>query len=71
MHSRELSSLEERSEGVALHGLREVSLIGLAANLDGSLCRRKLSIIFVKMNSTISAFAPQRKGRRVLSRYIE
>jgi hypothetical protein len=71
MHSQELSSSEERSEAVALHGSREVSLIGLAANLDDPLCRRKLSIIFAKINSTLSAFAPQRKDRRILSRYIE
>jgi|HubBroStandDraft_6_1064221.scaffolds.fasta_scaffold673861_2 hypothetical protein len=71
MHSQELSGSEERSEEVALSGLREVSLIGLAANLDDPLCRWKLSIIFAKINSTISALAPRPKGRRVLSRYIE
>ena len=71
MHSQELSSSQEKGEAVALHGLRELSLIGLAANLDDPLCRRKLFIIFGKINSTISAFAPQRKDRRVLSRYIE
>jgi hypothetical protein len=57
MHSQELSGSEKRSEAVALPGLREVSLIGLAANLDNPLCRRKLSIIFAKINSTISALA--------------
>ena len=71
MHCQELSTSEERSEAVALHGLRELSLIGLAANLDDPLCRRKLSIIFANINSTISGLAPQRKGRRALSRYIE
>jgi hypothetical protein len=71
MHSQELSTSEERNEAVALHGLRELSLIGLAANLDDPLCRRKLSIIVAKINSTSSALAPQRKGCRILSRYIE
>ena len=71
MHSQELSTSKDRSEAVALHGLRELSLIGLAANLDDPHCRRKLSIIFANINSTISGLAPQRKGRRALSRYIE
>ena len=71
MHSQELSGSEERSEGVPHYGFREMSLIGLAANLDDPLCRRKLFIIFAKVNSTISALAPQRRGHRVLSRYIE
>jgi hypothetical protein len=47
MHSQELSSLEEKSEAVALYGLRELSLIGLAANLNDPLCRRKLSMWMV------------------------
>jgi hypothetical protein len=67
MHSQELSTSEERSEAVALHGLRELSL----SNLDDPLCRRKLFIIFANINSRISALAPQRKCRRALSRYIE
>jgi hypothetical protein len=71
MHSQELSTSEKRREAIALHGLRELSLIGLAANLDEPLCRRELCIIFAKISSTISALAPQRKDRRVLSRYIE
>jgi hypothetical protein len=71
MHSQELSGSEERSEGVPHHGFREMSLIGLAANLDDPLCRRKLFIIFAKVNSTISALAPQRRGHRVLSLYVE
>jgi hypothetical protein len=71
MHSQEPSRSEKRIEGVSLHGHRELSLIGLAANLDDPLCRRKLAIIVAKINSTIDALKPQCRNPRVLSRYIE
>ncbi len=62
MHSQQLSTSEERSEAVALHELRELSLIGLAANLDDPLCRRELSIIFANSNSPIIALARKVKA---------
>ena len=50
---------------------REVSLIGLAANLDDPLLYRKLSSIVEKLKSIESERTEQRGGSLALRRYIE
>jgi len=57
--------LSKKTQGVAPDRLREVSLIGLSANLDDPLCHRKLSIIFEKPKSINSAHTQQRRGSRM------
>jgi len=54
--------------------LNEVSLIGLAANLDDPCNHRaigKLSIILEELKSISAARTQQRRGSRALRRYIE
>jgi hypothetical protein len=54
--------------------LREVSLIGLAANLDDPLYYRtigKLSIILEELKSINATVTQQRRGSQASRRYIE
>jgi len=60
--------LSKKTQGVAPGRLREVSLIGLAANLDDSLFYRKLSIILENLKSIDSTRTQQRRGSRALRR---
>jgi hypothetical protein len=71
MSFQEQSISAKKTQGVAPDRLREVNLIGLAANLDDPLFYRKLSIILEKLKSIDSTRTQQRGGNLALRRYIE
>jgi len=69
-------SFQEHPSGQknAREKLREVSLIGLAANLEDPLDHRaigKLSIIVEELKSMNATRTQQRRDSRALRRYIE
>jgi hypothetical protein len=64
----------KKTQGDAPDILHEVSLIGLAANLDDPRYHRaigKLSIILEELKSINATRTQQRRGSRALRRYIE
>jgi hypothetical protein len=66
--------LKKKKQGDAPDILHEVSLIGLAANLDDPRYHRaigKLSIILEELKSINATRTQQRRGSRALRRYIE
>jgi hypothetical protein len=71
MSFQEQSISAKKTPGVAPHRLREVNLIGLAANLDDPLLYRKLSSNVEKLKSIESERTQQRGGSLALRRYIE
>ena len=65
---------KKKHQGDAPDILHEVSLIGLAANLDDPRYHRaigKLSIILEELKSINATRTQQRRGSRALRRYIE
>jgi hypothetical protein len=71
MRFQEQSISENKTQDDALDRLREVSLIGLAANLDDPLYHRKLSIVLEELKSINATRTQPPRNSRVLRRYIE
>jgi hypothetical protein len=74
MSFQEKSISAKKTQDDAPDRLREVSLIGLAANLDNPLYHRtigELSIILEELKSINAAVTQQRRDSRALRRYIE
>ena len=74
MRFQEQSISAKKTQGDAPDGLREASLISLAANLDDPLYHReigKLTIILEELKSINATHTRQRRGSRALRRYIE
>jgi hypothetical protein len=74
MSFQEKSKSAKKTQDDAPDRLREVSLIGLAANLDDPPYHRtigELSIILEELKSINATVTQQRRGGRTLRRYIE
>jgi hypothetical protein len=74
MRFQEQSISAKKTQGDAPDRLPEVSLIGLAANLDDPLYHRaigELSIIFKELTAINATRTQLRGGSRALRRYIE